>query len=73
MKYCFHCKKKLEEVGFMYGLDRPYINLFFHLSCIAKIKEDHGSLYDYVVENYEEIKLQSQTGDSKKSKSRSKE
>ena len=39
---CFKCNKEIkqEDKKFMYGLDRPYINLFFHEDCWSKIERD---------------------------------
>lgn len=47
-KYCIYClhegkNKKLSEIkkddAYMIGLDRPYINLWFHRKCKNKIKD----------------------------------
>lgn len=56
---CIHCGKDI-TVGdhFMYGLDRPYINIFFHIDCFKKIggldkideylAENEKMLYTYI-------------------------
>lgn len=38
-KKCFVCGEKLEEDIFMLGLDRPYVNLWFHLECLNKLDD----------------------------------
>jgi hypothetical protein len=39
---CFICGEKLTEFGgvYMLGLDRPYVNLWFHRDCFNNIEED---------------------------------
>ena len=46
-KKCFLCQKELEEFGgvFMLGLDRPYVNLWFHRTCFDSIE---GNLLEYL-------------------------
>jgi len=51
---CLYCKvnKPKRKVKFkkwkMIGLDRPYINLWFHDSCFKKVK---GNLLEFLTEN----------------------
>lgn len=54
---CFHCNEEIvwnkkeptKEARYkMVGLDRPYLNLFFHIDCFAEIKEN---LIEYLAEN----------------------
>ena len=39
-KKCFLCRKDLNEFGgvFMLGLDRPYVNLWFHRECFDTVE-----------------------------------
>jgi hypothetical protein len=52
-KKCFKCQKDLhakdKEFGgvFMLGLDRPYVNLWFHRSCINSFDND-STLFEYL-------------------------
>ncbi len=40
MDECFYCNKKIgESKYFLLGLDIPYINLYFHLSCYQEIDD----------------------------------
>jgi hypothetical protein len=50
---CFDCKKELKEFGgvFMLGLDRPYVNLWFHRACLDKVDD----LLTYLNEKIDEI------------------
>lgn len=52
-KKCFVCKKKLNsfEGVFMLGLDRPYVNLWFHKVCFNEI----DNLLSYLKSKTEEI------------------
>ncbi len=54
MTKCFHCEKELkeDETVFMYAIDRPYVNLWFHPRCFAKIEDN---LLDYFSSNYNKI------------------
>lgn len=62
---CFKCQKdiKQEDDKFMYGLDRPYINLYFHKNCWNSIKDN---LEVYFTQNedsvYNYIRKQQKTG-----------
>jgi hypothetical protein len=53
-KKCFVCEKDLDEFGgvFMLGLDRPYVNLWFHRVCFDEIDD----LLGYLTSKIEEIR-----------------
>lgn len=53
VKRCFACEKEIEnpEDVFMLGLDRPYVNLWFHRVCLDKIDD----LLDYLASNINKI------------------
>lgn len=40
-KKCFVCEENLDEIEeiFMLGLDRPYVNLWFHKVCLNEIDD----------------------------------
>ena len=47
---CFFCSKEIDDSSekFMLGLDKPYVNLWFHRDCWRKIKnnfEDYFSQF----------------------------
>lgn len=57
-RYCVYClhkgkSKRVAEVktkdAYMIGLDRPYINLWFHKKCKNKIKD----MYKFLMESQE--------------------
>ena len=52
---CIYCKKKVykEDKKYMVGLEKPYINLFLHMDCYKKIKDNlleflENNLEDYI-------------------------
>ena len=54
---CFkcYCEGKKEMVGnehFMYPIERPYTNLFFHRDCYNQVK---GSIEEFMHENEKNI------------------
>lgn len=60
---CFHCKQeivwskneqgKCQEARYkIIALDRPYLNIFFHISCFSEIKDD---LLVYLTEHMEDV------------------
>jgi hypothetical protein len=53
MRVCFHCEEEIknDEPRFMCGLDKPYINLWFHRSCISQA----GVTTEYVIEKSERL------------------
>lgn len=51
---CFVCSREiLLGEGRMLGLDRPYVNLWFHRGCYPKL--DNEGWYDYLVDNKENL------------------
>jgi len=50
---CFHCDKEItsNQKKFMFGLDKPYVNIFFHRECFDSIKD----LTAYFTENAEKV------------------
>lgn len=54
-KKCFMCEKDLKEFGgvFMLGLDRPYVNLWFHRACFDSVE---SNLLEYLNTKIEEIR-----------------
>lgn len=60
IRTCFYCKEEMTEGYKLYPLDKPYINLFFHLSCLKEIEktiQDHklSAIDRYVTDHAEEI------------------
>lgn len=41
MNNCPVCKKEiqLEEIRYMLGLEKPYMNIFFHMECYKSISD----------------------------------
>jgi hypothetical protein len=59
---CFECKCEIAEghPRFMYGIERPYTNLWFHRECWDRVKGDikvYLSLNRDRVYNYNELLL----------------
>ena len=55
-KKCFKCGKKIKEDNrFMLGLDKPYVNLWFHKACFDKIDNLMEYLNTKIDEIYKEI------------------
>lgn len=60
LRYCLKCqvegksrkKSKIEGMGKMVALDRPYINLWFHTDCFASI-QSNKELVKFLTENEE--------------------
>ncbi len=54
MKICFYCEKiiKEKEPIFMYAIDIPYVNLWFHKECYDIIENTTG---DYILSNYDKL------------------
>ena len=70
---CFHCEKDMDEKKddvFMFPLERPYYNLFFHKKdCYNRIK----NMESYLQENYDKIFEYIKEDETKKKKKRKKE
>ena len=49
MRRCFKCKKIIKENPFMYAIDIPYINLWFHKKCYKQVE---NIMKEYLLENY---------------------
>lgn len=49
-KICFYCEKEIlpDERKFLYAIDRPYINLWFHRDHYRLIKDD---MVTFILEN----------------------
>ena len=67
---CFKCSKdiKQDDEKFMYGLDRPYINIYFHRSCWDKIKDNlevYFTQNEELVYNYIEKQWKTNKNDRK--------
>lgn len=54
IKVCFDCDEEMTEGYKMVALDKPYINLFFHKSCLARI-ESEEELIDYLTKKVDKI------------------
>lgn len=54
MKICFKCEKNISEGEpiFMYAIDIPYVNLWFHRRCF---KEIENTTEEYLLSNYEKL------------------
>ena len=54
MKVCFKCEKEIEdeEPIFMYAIDIPYVNLWFHTECF---KEIENTTEEYLLSNYDKL------------------
>ena len=54
MKICFKCEKPIKEKDppFMYAVDIPYINLWFHMKCYKEIENTTG---EYILSNYDKL------------------
>jgi len=54
MKICFKCEKviKEEEPIFMYAIDIPYVNLWFHKECFKEIED---TTEEYLLSNYDKL------------------
>ena len=52
MKECFKCEKEIEKEQFMYGIDRPYVNLWFHRKCFEEIED---TMKEYLIANYSRL------------------
>lgn len=53
---CFHCEKRIEKIedDKMYGLDIPYINLYFHKHCFIEVG-GYGNISVYLSENQKKV------------------
>lgn len=54
MKICFKCEKNIKEEDpiFMYAIDIPYVNLWFHKECF---KEIEYTTEEYLLSNYDKL------------------
>lgn len=54
MKICFYCEKPIKEKDpmFMYAVDMPYMNLWFHKKCYDIIEDTTG---EYILSNYDKL------------------
>lgn len=54
MKICFKCEKKIkdEDPIFMYAIDIPYVNLWFHKECFKEIED---TTEEYLLSNYTKL------------------
>lgn len=54
MKICFDCEKAIKEEDpiFMYAVDIPYVNLWFHKKCYTKLEP---LTEDYLLSNYDKL------------------
>jgi len=60
MRKCFHCKQEIQkdDPKTIRALDRPYVNLWFHRSCLSAIDFEDGYLVgklDKILEYISEI------------------
>lgn len=65
IKVCYKCDKLIapREKYFLYPLDRPYVNLFFHRNCIESIGDvmeflllDVKKVFDYANKSKPKVK-----------------
>jgi hypothetical protein len=54
MKICFKCEKPIKEDDpiFMYAIEIPYVNLWFHRDCFEKIE---NTTEEYLLSNYDKL------------------
>jgi hypothetical protein len=50
-RHCFVCNKEIEDDYRMIGVDKPYVNLFFHKACLSSV----GDLSIYLVQNAKRV------------------
>lgn len=54
LKTCFYCDEDIttEQSKFMLGIERPYVNLWFHRACYALVR---GDLEAYLILNLKKV------------------
>jgi hypothetical protein len=54
MKICFKCERAIKEKDpmFMYAIDIPYVNLWFHKKCFEEIE---NTTEEYLLSNYDKL------------------
>jgi len=51
---CFYCDKDIEGRHFMYPLETPYCNLFFHKSCLG-FMGNYEEMGVYIAQNMKKL------------------